>query len=228
MKDKEFLEEDISASALLQKIKSGEINPRSLKMEERQACVNILILHEGLKYSQAAQLLGCSEKTIGRDVSSINRKNSIRPSLELAEDLVGRMMVKAEIHISHLMRLSRSQDGSVSERAQAEFFAWKIRVDLMTRLQTLGYLPLVPQRIEGDLFHHESDSEEENDLAELKKVLNGMEITFKETGTLDAETEGRLKDIKSKIEKAEIELEIENLKKKQDKTQGGENEANKK
>jgi len=131
-------------------------------------------------------------------------------------------MVRAEIHISHLMRLSRSREGSLGERAQAEFLAWKIRVDFMSKLQSFGYLPMVAQRIEGDLFHHLNGATEEKGFAELKNALCVIETTAKESGTLDGETEEKIKLIKSKIDKAEIESAVDELNKKQANKSGGE------
>ncbi len=228
MKNKKSEKEEISATILLQKIKSNEINPKTLNPEERQACINLLVIGEGFTYAQTAQLLCCSEKTIQRDITEIRRRNSLNPSPELAKQLIGEMIVRAETHIAHLMRLSRSREGSVGERAQTEFFAWKITVDSMTKLQSFGYLPLIAQRFEGDLFHHLDGATEEKSLSELRNALSVIEITAKEEGTLDKETEGKIKFIKSIIAKAEIESAVDDLnKQKNNEPEGGHNEERK-
>lgn len=228
MKNKKGEKEEISATVLLQKIKSGEINPKTLSPEERQACVSLLIIGEGFTHAQTAQLLCCSEKTIQRAIAEIRKRNSLNPSPELAKQLIGEMVVRAENHIAHMMRLSRSREGSLGERAQAEFLAWKIRVDFMTKLQSFGFLPSVAQRFEGDLFHHFNDASEERGFDDLKQDLNVIETTAKEAGTLDSETEEKIKFIKSKIEKAEIESAIDNLnKEKNNQPEGGNNEERK-
>ena len=213
-KKEEFKKEEMSGAILLQKIKSGEINPRALKAEERQVCVDILILDEGLKQTQVAQLLRCTERTIRRDIDAINEKNRQKPSLELAEKLIGKMLVRAEIHISHLMRLARSQDGSPAEKAQAEYMAWKIRVDLMGRLQTLGYLPLKPQAIVEDVFHHVETSDQDMSFPELKAMIVDIVNTAKETNTLTPELEQEAESLKIKIEKTEVIAQVKNFKEK--------------
>ena len=58
-------------------------------------------------------------------------------------------------------------------------------------------------------------------------ALDVIEITAKETGTFNAETEEQIRQIKSKIEKAEIESDVDKLNKDQDKKQEDQNEADK-
>ncbi len=207
-KKEEFQKEEMSGAILLQKIKSGEINPRALKAEERQVCVDILILEEGLKKTQVAQLLCCTERTIRRDIDTINEKNRQKPSLELAEKLIGKMLVRAEIHISHLMRLARSKDGSPAERAQAEYMAWKIRVDLMGRLQTLGYLPLKPQAIVGDVFHHVDGKI--SDLDKLTKEIIDIEKMADGDGKVDESIKKDLSQMKTVLDKIRSSEEPKN------------------
>ncbi|MBU2540686.1 MAG: hypothetical protein KJ593_02190 [Candidatus Omnitrophica bacterium] len=217
--------EGISSITLLQKIKSGEISPKMLSKEERQACVSVLTLQEGFTIAQIAQLMCCCEKTIQRDLAEIRKKNSLGPSLELAKEIIGGFIVKAQVHTSQLMRFARSGEGSLGERVQAEFCAWRVRRELMEKLQTLGYLPLVAQRVEGEIFHYCEDIDGEKGLLELKKSLDTIETTAKETGTLDTETQEKIRQIRAKIEKAELESEVDNLNKKQDNNLGEQNES---
>lgn len=226
MENKKSDNEEISAIMLLQKIKSGEINPKTLSKEERQVCVSVLTLQEGFTIAQIAQLMYCCEKTIQRDLGEIRKKNSLSPSLELAREIIGELFIKAQVHASQLMRFARSNEGLLGERVQAEFLAWRVRKELMEKLQTLGYLPSVAQRVEGEIFHHFEDMDGEKGLLELKRSVDTIEATAKETKTFDAETEEQIRQIKSRIEKAEIELAVDNLNKKQDNNSGGQNEPN--
>jgi len=218
--------EEVSSISLLQRIKSGEINPKVLSKEDRQTCVNVLALQEGFSVAHIAQVMKCCEKTIQRDLTELRRRNSLSPSLESAKGLIGELVVKAQTHAAHLMRLARSGEGSVGEKAQAEFLAWRVFKELADKLQSLGYLPLVTQHIQGEFIHRYDDADGEKDIAELRKALDAIEATAKETGTFDADTEEEIRQIKAKIEKAEIELKIDGLKNKQDKTEGGQNESN--
>ncbi|MCX5656716.1 MAG: hypothetical protein NTZ48_00535 [Candidatus Omnitrophica bacterium] len=213
-KNEEFQKEEMSGAVLLQKIKSGEINPRALKTEERQMCVGILILEEGLKQTHVAQLLCCAERTIRRDVDAINEKNGQKPSLELAEKQIGKMMVRAEIHISHLMRLARSQDGSLAEKAQAEYMAWRVLREMVEKMMTLGYLPSRPQAIVGNIFHHVESSDQDVSFPELKAMIVDIVATAKETNTLTPELEQEAESLKIKIEKTEVVSQVKNFKEK--------------
>ncbi|MFA5304743.1 MAG: hypothetical protein WDL99_03700 [Candidatus Omnitrophota bacterium] len=227
-KNNKFDREEISAIALLQKIKSGEINPRMLSKEERQACASILMLQEGFTIGQIAQLMCCCEKTIQRDLMEIRKKNSLSPSLELAKEIIGEFILKAQIHASQLMRFARTGDGSLGERAQAEFYAWRVRREFMDKLQTLGYLPLVAQRVEGEIFHHFEGADEEKQFLELKRSLDAFEAAAKETDTLSIGTQENIRQIRLRIEKSEIESAISDLsKKKNEESEGGVNEDRK-
>lgn len=222
-----FGKDGMSTILLIQKIKSGEVDPKTLPAEDRQACLNALKLSEGLSDFQIAQFLQCSEKTIYRDRKEVKKRNSLNPSLEFVGEWMGELIAKAEIHASHIMRLARSGGGSLSEKAQAEFLAWRVWKELMDKLQSSGYLPLVAQHVKGEFLCHLENIDSEKDISELKKAVDAIEATAKETGTLDAETEEQIRQLKSKIEKAEIESELNKLDKEQDKKQEDQNEPDK-
>jgi len=229
MKNKKhkYDKDEISGIAVLQKIKSGEASPKTLLTEERKACSNILKLFEGYSDVQTAQLLQCSEKTVYRDRMEARKNNSLNPSIEFVGEWIGEIIRKAEIHASYLMRLARSNEGSVSERAQAEFLSWRIRKELTDKLQSAGYLPLMAQHVKGEFLYHLEHADSGKDISESKKALEVIETTAKATDTFDAESEKQIRQLKSRIEKAEIESEIDKLSKEQDKTLGGQNESDK-
>ena len=150
---KKLNNQDQPLLSLIQEIKSGSTDPKVLPVELRQQIVETLMI-EGYVVSQIAQLLNRSEKTIQRDLSQVRSKNSLKPSVDLAKQMIGELVVKARTHNAYLMRLARSKGGSISDKAQAEYSAWRVSKELVEKLQTLGYLPLRPQEIVGDLFHH--------------------------------------------------------------------------
>ena len=156
--------------SIIQDIKSGIIDPKGLDKEMRKQCVEILML-EGYSVSQIAQVVDRAEKTIRRDIAQIRERNSLNPSVDLAKRLIGDLFMKAETHSLFLMRLARNREGSISEKSQSEYLAWKITDELMKLLQTLGYLPLKPKEIVGDFFHHVNGQETEKSFEELKGVL---------------------------------------------------------
>jgi len=201
--------------SLLQNIQSGAVDPRDISKDLRQQIVEVLLL-EGTMVPQIAQILKVSDKTIRRDIADIKERNALTPSLELAKQTIGDLKMKSEAHRSHLMRLARIQDASVSERSLAEYYAWKVSKELVEKLQSLGYLPMVPHKIDAEVYHH--DEEGAQTLGELKDELTGLEKIVQQGQISDKNIEERIKLLRLKIEKAEIVNDVEKLnqKKKED------------
>src|SRR3989338_2264560 len=125
---------------IIQEIKDGKREAKNLSKEQRQECVDSLDL-QGYNISQIAQVLDRSEKTIRRDLQDVKTRRSVKPSLELATQIVGNMIAKLEAAQSYLMRLANSKEGSLQEKSQAIFYAGKMMLELTEKLQSLGYLP---------------------------------------------------------------------------------------
>ena len=211
-------QQDKPILSLLQEIKSGQIDPRDINKDLRQQAIETLLL-EGMNISQIAQVLGVSDKTIRRDIAVIKERNALNPSLDLAKQLIGDLKMKAEAHRSHLMRLARSPNAKVGEKCLAEFYAWKVSVELIGKLQSLAYLPLVPHKVAAEIYLHGEDST--NSLGELKDELTILEKIAEQDGILDEKTKEKILFLKLKIEKAEITYDIEkmNTNKKEDKNE---------
>ncbi|MBP7055709.1 MAG: hypothetical protein KBB52_02510 [Candidatus Omnitrophica bacterium] len=204
-----------SILSIIQEIKDGTVNPKTLAKEDRQRCVEFLI-GEGYTEAQTAQILARSEKTVSRDLVDLRARNALTPNVELAKQIVGDMFQKAMAHHKYLMRLARSPDASHSEKAQSEFLAWKVLKEVVEKMQTLGYLPLKPQEIIEDIFHHVTDDDKEQGIAESKNMLLDIERASRESGTIDPATEEKIKLLRQKIEEAEISHEVTKLAKKSD------------
>jgi transposase len=209
--------EEKSVLSIIQDIKNGILSPRTLSKEARQRCVEFLD-GDGYKEPQIAQILMRCEKTVYRDLKDIEDRNSMSPSVESAKKIIGNMFQKAMVHHKYLMRLARSTEATHGERAQSEFLAWRTLKEVVEKLQTLGYLPLKPQEIIEDIFHHAGDVNDERSITEAKSVLTDIETAAKIAGTLDPETESKIKALKSKIEKAEINNDVNKLTKEIEKT----------
>ena len=197
---------------IIQEIKDGTREAKDLSKEQRQECVDSLDL-QGYNISQIAQVLNRSEKTIRRDLQDVKARRSVKPSLELATQIVDNMIAKLEACQSHLVRLASSKEGSLQEKSQAIFYAGKMMLELTEKLQSLGYLPSVPQKVVGDIYHHNED--DDKSFAEAKVKLKEIETIAKDTGVLDETTQKRIEDLKTKIEKVEIVKEVEGLNKTQ-------------
>lgn len=195
---------------LIQRLQDGSLNPATLAKEERQQCVEAL-LFEGYSPVQISQLVSRSEKTIKRDLADIRLRNALIPSLELAKQLVGNFLIKVEAHQTRLMRLARGNDGSVSERTQAEYSAWRVLRESMELLQTLGYLPARPLQIAGDVMHHLSVEDGERSLEEIDQTIQEIETVGQEAGALTPEIARRVHELQLRLEKAKLGQDAQRL-----------------
>jgi len=201
---------DAPAVTLIQRLKDGSVHPSTLTKEQRLACVEIMY-GEGYSFSQIAQLVERSEKTIKRDLADIAAKNALNPSAELARQIVGRIMLRSEAHKSRLMRLARGSEGSVGERVQAEYLAWQVEKDTTVLLQTLGYLPQRPQQVIGDVIHHVSGEEGELSFDQMAQRLQELESVTKAAGTFTPELAQQITALTLKLEHAKLAYATQQL-----------------
>jgi hypothetical protein len=159
--------------SLIQDIKNGRTDSSTLNKEMRLLCVEVFMC-DGYSVSQMAHVLKKSEKTIKRDVAEIRDHNSIVLDDDLTLKLAGELMMCSRAHINYLMRLARGKEGSVSERAQAEYYAHNVLSDTITKLQSLGCLHSSPQTIIGE-FLHRSASDIGGEIKNLETQLIDME-----------------------------------------------------
>jgi len=201
-----FVNNEQPLLTLIQDIKDGRVAPETIDKDLRQQCVEIF-LAEGYSVSSMAQIFKKNERTLRRDLENIRARNALSPDIELAKKLIGELLMYARIHRDHLMRLSRSKDTSVSERAQSEYYAHRVGMELVDKFQTLGYLPLKPKTIVGD-FTHNVNVNDEKSLEDLKTQIIEIEKIAVEQGGFTPELECEVKRLKSRIEKVEIESDI--------------------
>ena len=149
-------EDERTILSIIQDIKNGVLNPKTLSPEERQRCVDFL-LREGYTQEQAAQIFKTTDRTIRRDIVKFRRDNPLTASADLAKEIIGDMFRKGTMHHAYLVRLARSTEAGAMEKGQLEFSAWRVLKEMIEKMQFLGYLPLRPQEITGDLFHHFDD-----------------------------------------------------------------------
>ena len=194
--------EDKPILTVIQQLKDGTRNPKSLTREERQQCIEACTL-EGYTVHQIAQLLQCSEKTVRRDLAAIRERNAMTPNVEFVKQLVGDVYQKITSHHDYLVRVAKIKETGAAEKIVAISAACKALTDLFKLLQSVGYVPLSPQKITGDIYHHQAE-EENKSLVELKNELDVFERTAAETGVLDDAVRLQMKLIEKKIEEAQI------------------------
>ena len=196
------LPEERSIHEVIQQIKDGSFNPRTLDKETRQLCIEIF-LAEGYTMSTMAQILAKCEKTIQRDLVEIRAKNAVNPDVDLAKEIIGELLTYARIHRAYLMRLARTKDATVSEKAQAEYFAARVGLDLVSKMQTLGYLPLKPNTIIGDVFHHFNNVDTKGAISEISNQADDLEKLLSSMGPLPEAIKKEFIEVKGFLKKAE-------------------------
>jgi len=205
--------EDQPILSLIQKIKTGALKPENLSIEMRQQCVEVLYI-EGWTINEIAQILCKCDRTIRRDLDEIREKRALTPGIDLAKQIIGEMVMKSRANQARLKKISREK-ASVSERAQAIYYAHRIEMDVVARLQTLGYLPLKPHEIVADVSHRVTIDDEKS-FEELRDQIGELERISEENKELSPEVSGELERLKRRIEKAEIQNNVVRISSKQE------------
>ena len=122
-----------NAVDILKKIREGYTNPKEISIPDRRICVAYL-RYEGYTQDEIAEIFGVHRQTIIRDEKA-NRK-------ELAK-LVDEIDVKS---IAGGLIALASQLRAKALREKNYSLAWKIQRELISDLQSLGFLPRSPER----------------------------------------------------------------------------------
>ncbi|HBG62033.1 MAG: hypothetical protein A2Y03_06540 [Omnitrophica WOR_2 bacterium GWF2_38_59] len=200
--------EEFPVLVIIQHIKDGRLDPKTINKDLRQQCVEVLLL-EGYGVSSLAQIFIRSDKTIRRDIEEIRERNAISPKADLARKIIGEMVVNARNHQGYLMRLARSQGASVSEKGQCEYLAALVLFQNVSKLQSLGYLPSQPKTVVGELFHYYE--EDRKSIPEYKKIIKDLELTAKKTGSLTPEVAKEIRQLKQQVNEADIHEKVNSL-----------------
>lgn len=208
------INEDTPMLQILQQIKDKTLPPRLVPKEMKALIVGYLSF-EGWTHPQIAQLFEFNEKNAQRAHRDFEKMVQVVTSLEFVRRKVGYFICAADNQVAALLRIARSPDTANPDRIAAEAKAWDIRKDIITTLQSLGFLPRQPQQISADLFHHTADAEQSPE--EMIKLLDTIEQEGLEAGVLDEEVKKKIKSIKVKIQQIEISQEITELKKETEK-----------
>jgi len=195
---------------ILQELKDGRIDAQDLSRDMLIDCTEILTI-EGYSKASIGQILDKCQRSINRYLQEIWGRNAKRPSPEAALCVIGEFILKSRAQQEHLSRLTRSQEGSLQERVQAAYYAFKIHDGTIARLQVLGFLPAAPQKLIGDVYHH--DGGETRTLSQLKEELISIVKAAEDEGVLDQVMKEKIKLLNLKIDKAEIAEDIVNLEK---------------
>lgn len=203
-------DENISIREVIQGLKDKTLSARDIPEDKKALTIGYLHF-DGLSHPQLAELFGVSEKSIQRGMRHFKEMMAISPELQFIKREVGYFLSSAENQVGALLRIARSPNSTASEKIIAENSAWRIRVDVISKLQSIGYLPIQSQHIDADLFHHLADSPEQTP-DEMRKVIEGIEQDAKESGVLSSGVKTKIEAIRLKIQKFEVTREIVDLK----------------
>lgn len=200
--------QELPAIKIIKQIQDGTIDAAKLPKEIRQVCVECL-LAQFWPISKLAAFLKKDDRTIQRDKKEIEQRNSEKPSIEYSLELISELMRKANATQEQLMALAREDGASVQEKSQAAFYLWKAIQEQMKLLQSLGYLPEQPMKIQASITQ-----ESTRDVAKLKEELAEAEKIINESGRVSDPTIAKLiKSIKQEIALAEANNNMDDLKK---------------
>ncbi|MFQ5770925.1 MAG: hypothetical protein ACE5HX_10350 [bacterium] len=143
--------------ALLQDIRNGSIDPKSLRPDERRPLVSLLMA-EGQSTAEIAYLLKASDRNIQLDKKALREENTLTKDAALVKQMTGRLVTEADLCIERIRKSARGKDAPASVKVDAEHRCFQIFEKTIERLQSLGFLPTATQKIEADLIHRSASS----------------------------------------------------------------------
>ena len=123
------------ATQILKKIQQQEIDASTLTTEQRRLCVHYMLHEESWTKVEMAEILMVSRQTIHDDIRVIDKDENIARVLINECEVVNLMIRTAGLAITRLMRKGDEAN------------AWKVRKELVEKLQTLGYVRKVETKI---------------------------------------------------------------------------------
>ena len=200
---------------LLQQIRKGSVDPKSLSSADRQWLVLFLTV-EGQSTAEIAHFLKVSDRTIERDKKAMREENAITKDPKLLEQIVGRLISEAELCIQRIRKFQRDSEASPAAKIDGEHRCFQIFNQFVERLQSLGHLPTATQKIEADLRHSAASSLSLEEIQHEAGRLKQIQETLPDDGT---------KHIDSAVEANETVTEFEDNSPQQDNNKGENNET---
>jgi hypothetical protein len=174
----------------------------------------------GESVAAIANALKVSDKTIRRDQDEIRTRRAKQPSTDYSVQVFGELLEKATSAHENMIRLSRSPDASVQEKAQAGYYAWKMIQQQIEIAQSLGVAPSQALRIEANIRQ-----EDETTPAQLKEELARLEEIVKAKGIADPKIAELVENVQRQIALAEAKAGIQEIKNRIDEIEKGQGTA---
>ena len=200
---------------IMKQIKDGIIDPKELATEIRRDCVEHLWYVEAQPVASMAHLLKVSDKTIRRDQDEIRKRKAQKPSADYTVQVFGELLEKATSAHENMMRLSRSPDASVQEKAQAGFYAWKMIQQQIEIAQSLVVVPSQALKIEASIRQEDetTPAQLKEELTRLEGIINTKSIVNPKIAELIEAAKGQIALAEAKVGIKEIKTRIEEFEK---------------
>ncbi|MBI4718557.1 MAG: helix-turn-helix domain-containing protein [Planctomycetes bacterium] len=192
---------------LIKQIKENRLDPALLSAEDRRRCVDVLGA-EGYSVPEIAQILKRGERTIYRDRLELRAAHALVVHPQLALQMAGDLVRQAEGSIARLRRIAREPAASAMERSMAEAAAFKVHLDLISKLQSMGYLPRIPTNVVAQVVGA-TGSEAIATYDQLAQRLEALDLVDRELGVEDSEQRQRRRALGDLLRRARLAAEVE-------------------
>jgi len=160
--------------ALLQKIKDGQINPKSIGKKEGKLLARFL-KNENKSTPEIAHLLSRSDRTIRRYIEELEEEDAITKDPKLVGRMAGRLKSEAELSKQRIRNSARGNGTPASVKVDAEHRCFQIDCLLIEKFQSLGFLPTAAQKVAAELTYQTEEVYSFEQIVENVKILQQIE-----------------------------------------------------
>lgn len=118
-------------------IRSGQIDPKSIINEERIPCVEFM-MSRGCGTAYLVKYFSCSDRTIRRDKVAIRKNNAVKIDDKFTNEHVSELITTERNIRMQLLTIASSKETSVSDKIQALNSISKGQKDLTIQLKLFG------------------------------------------------------------------------------------------
>jgi len=194
--------------SLIKQIKENKLNPKSLSAEERRRCVDVLG-GEGYSIAEIAQIMQRGERTISRDRAEQRTAHALRPDPDFGPKMAGELIRQAECSMTRLRKIAREPGASAMERCMAENFAFKVFLDMQSKLQSMGYLVRIPNSVVAQVIGASNDIIPQ--LEQARQRLAELEMVDKELGITDPVQQEKRRALREIIEQGHTAAQVKHM-----------------
>ena len=163
---------EVQTLTLLQDIRNGSIDPRSLRPVVRRMLVSFLMA-EGQSTAEIGHLLKASDRIIQLDKKALWGENTITRDPALVGKMIGRLVTEANLCMERIRKSARGKDTPASVKVDAEHRCFQIFEKTIERLQSLGFLPTAAQKVTAELTYQ---IEEVLTLEQIDKEVKRLQL----------------------------------------------------